>query len=317
MGNTVTVQDLDADLGQLGEFEAGWKAQKEKLSWAADTINNAARTVVGGHWAGPASERYDQHRRKLVADLDEGAELAGKAATAVGACIHVLRFNQGLLNNEKAKLDGKVAIREYGSGLIELMPTDEEQTELVAQVAKAYEQIRGRVDQQLKAQTATIRAAATRLQALEATWTKRTLRMLNWNIQQGGDGNKVGNFLSTGENQQGTQNGDFGRIAQRIIDGKVDVATLQEVFKNGSQQLQAELDKRAAPGEKWEVHFGPASNKNQGERLGWPSEFGNAVVVRTGHGVTTGGTTVTDLGPGGPKDTENRSTTKVHIDVNR
>ncbi|MGV9678204.1 hypothetical protein ACWDSJ_23245 [Nocardia sp. NPDC003482] len=321
MGSTVTVFDLDADLGKLGEFESVWKAQQEKLSWAADTINAAANRVVGGdHWAGGAATRFDGHRRKIVADLDAAAELAGKAATAISSCIHVLRYNQGLLNNEKAKLNGKVTWRETGvGGTVEIGPADAKYTALVKDVVTAYDEIRDRVDKQLKPQADLFTSAVSQLKTWESTWSKRTLRMLNWNIQQGGDGNKVHWpwDKKPDSERQGNQKGDMGDLAQRLIDGKVDVATLQEVFKDGADQLQKELDKRAGPGEKWEVHFGPASDKGEGSHYGLKNEFGNAVVVRTGNGVTTESPTVTELGKGGPGDGETRSTTRVHVNVNR
>jgi hypothetical protein len=144
--------------------------------------------------------------------------------------------------------------------------------------------------------------------------------MVNYNIQQGGDGNQPWN-LKDGwpqwprDNGKGTEPKDIPTLAQRIIDGKVDIATLQEVFKDNAQMLEDELNKRAAPGEKWEVHFGRASTRGQWEDSGFPyggqEDFGNAVVVRTGNGVTTGPTTVTELGPGD----EPRSATRTQINV--
>ncbi|MFC9894584.1 hypothetical protein ACFVMC_12925 [Nocardia sp. NPDC127579] len=299
------VQDLDADLTKLGSYESAWKAQQEKLSWAADTINAAAATVVGRGWAGPASERYDTHRRNLVADLDDCADLAGKAARAVGACIHTLRFNQGQLDGEKAKVRGKVQVTEHSpGGLVELSASDEDAEELVGELVKAYNEIRDRVDKQLTGQTEAFQAATARFRAFESRWTRRTLRTLNWNVQQGGDGNAFGG--------QGHQDHDMDELAQRLIDGKVDVATLQELFGTGARALQAELNLRDPDG-KWEVHFGEASGKRQTENLWQKGQFGNAVVVRTGSGLDTGSPTVTDLGPGD----EGRSATRVRVTVQR
>ncbi|MGY1901244.1 hypothetical protein [Nocardia gipuzkoensis] len=307
---TVTVvYDLDADLAKLGTYESAWKAQKEKLSWAADTINTAANNVVGRGWEGDAAGRYDGHRRKLVADLDECADLAGKAAVAVEACISTLRFNQGQLDSEKAKIKGKVRITEYGSGgMVELSPDDEDETELVDKLVRAYNEIRGRVDRQLREQTEAFRSAVTQFKAFESRWTRRTLRTLNWNVQQGGDGNWV--------RGRGHQKGDMGDLAQRLIDGKVDVATLQELFGGGAKQLQAELNERDPDGH-WEVHFGPASKKLQGEKLFLlQGDFGNAVAVRTGSGlIATEDPTTIGLGRG--DGDEDRSATKVRVVVDR
>ncbi|GAB2678556.1 hypothetical protein [Nocardia goodfellowii] len=300
------VKDLEADLAKLGSYESAWKSLKEKSSWAADTINGAANSVVGRGWAGPASERYDGHRRKLVADVDKCADLAGRAATAVNACIHTLRFNQAQLDNEKSKLQGKVRMSVDSDGVVTLDPQDEDEDELVEKLVKAYNDIRARVDAQLAPQTAAFRAAVTEFKTLESTWTRRTLRTLNWNVQQGGNGNKF-------RAKQGYQNGDMGELAQRVIDGKVDVATLQELFGSGAKKLQEELNERD-PNGNWEVHFGPASWKGQARYLGIPADFGNAVAVRTGSGlIATGDPTVTDLGPGDEK----RSATRVRVIVDR
>ncbi|MEV6275075.1 hypothetical protein [Nocardia sp. NPDC051832] len=301
----VVVYDLDADLAKLGTYQTAWKSQQEKLSWAAETINQAAGKVVGSGWQGPASVRYDSHRGKLVADLDECADLAGKVATAVGACIHTLRFNQGQLDNEKAKLNGKVPFTETGlRGAVEFNPADDEQQELVGKLVTAYTEIRGRVDKQLANDTETFQSATAKFKDYESKWTRRTLRTLNWNVQQGGKGNKPWG--------QGHQMHDMGELAQRLIDGKVDVATLQELFGDGAAMLQTALD-RLDPEGNWEVHFGKASMKNQTVDLWWPNPFGNAVAVRTGSGLSTGDVTVTDLGDGD----EGRSVTRVPITVDR
>jgi hypothetical protein len=132
--------------------------------------------------------------------------------------------------------------------------------------------------------------------------------MLNYNIQQGGGGN------NWRHRTPGTDPGDFGALAQRMIDGDIDVATLQEVFVGGGDELERELNARAAPGEHYEVVFGEASKKWQWSNGGLPviggaSGFGNAVVVRTGHGVSSGFQSVPEL----PKGDEGRSATKVEV----
>ncbi|MCT2584466.1 hypothetical protein [Actinophytocola gossypii] len=72
-------------LGSLDALEDAWKSQVKQLSWAADTINDTANRVIGGEaWMGETAQRYDQHRRKLVDDLDRCAELTGKVARALG-----------------------------------------------------------------------------------------------------------------------------------------------------------------------------------------------------------------------------------------
>lgn len=305
MARTVRVRNLGADLGRLAVYESTWKAQQEKLSWAADTINSAANRALGTDvWAGPAANRYDTHRRELVADLDDCADAAGQIADAIGACIATLRFHQGLLDAARAAVEPRV--RHYtDDDTIVFLPEDDEQGRLVDDLDSTYYQVRSRADSALNQQHGIMQSAASRLEAAKTRWSRRTLRMLNWNIQQGGDGN---NLFSFG---QGTQTNDMDEIARRIADADVDVVTLQEMFRDGAEALGRELDKLAPPGEKWEVHFGPASERTQWYSPLGDREFGNAVLVRVGDGVTTGDVSVTDLGPGD----EPRSATRVRINV--
>lgn len=303
MGSTVSVWDLDADPAQLEAFEAAWKAQAEKLSWAADTIVSAANRVVGGYWDGPAAHRYDEHRRKLVGDLDDAADLAGDVARAVGECVQTLRFNQNLLDEARAKVAPRVRCVVTGvEGKVDLYPEDDDQVTLTNELVQTYEQIRARVDGKLNQQLGVVNAAIERVREWADTWSGRTLRMLNYNIQQGGGGNAL-------FSDQGHQKEDMARLAQRLINDGVDIATVQEVFRDGAKELERQLNLLAGPGEKWEVHFGPASLKPQAEDLGLPETFGNAVIVRTDDNVSTSEVTVTPLGPGD----EERSAVDVGI----
>lgn len=310
MGSVANLWDLEADLATLDALEGAWKSQVKQLSWAADTINDTANRVVGGAaWVGETADRYDQHRRKLVGDLDKCAELTDKVARALGECAQVLRHNQGLLTTEQQKLAN---IRsDNAGGKLTFYPANDQEKKLVNDAVQAANEIRGRVDQELNAQAEVFNSALGQLRGWERTWSARTMRMVNYNIQQGGGGNSPWPW----SDEVGTDEGDLGKLAQRIIDGKVDVATLQEVFKGSAEKLEEELNKRAAPGERFEVHFGKASNEWHADDGGFPikgkEDVGNAVVVRTGNGVTTGPTSVHDLGPGD----EPRSATKVQINV--
>lgn len=67
----IGIWNLEADPEALEAVANAWKSQIKQLSWAADTITGAANRVIGGDsWAGETAERYEQHRRKLVADLE-------------------------------------------------------------------------------------------------------------------------------------------------------------------------------------------------------------------------------------------------------
>lgn len=311
MGNVDDLWDLKADPATIDSLEQAWKAQVKQLSWAADTITTAANRVIGGDtWQGETADRYDQHRRKLVADLDKCAELTGKVAQALGECAQVLRHNQGLLTTEKQKLSGVRS--DMASGSLTFYPKNPQETKLVTDATQAANDIRGRVDRELNAQAAIFRSARGELEGYQSTWSARTVTLLNWNIQQGGGGNKMFPYGFGGDGH-GTESSDIPDLARRLKTGNVDVATMQEMFRGDAEKLERELNKDAPPGEKWEVHFGKASDKTHLDDTGLPyhgtDDFGNAVVVRTGHGVTTGPTTVTNLTPGD----EPRSATRTQI----
>ncbi|MCT2584467.1 hypothetical protein [Actinophytocola gossypii] len=117
-------------------------------------------------------------------------------------------------------------------------------------------EIRGRVDRELHGQAEVFTSAVGELRAWERTWSARTLKMVNWNIQQGGGGNAVW----PRNDGVGTESKDIDGLAARLMAGEVDIATLQEMWKGDAEKLEKALDERAAPGEKWEVHFGKASS---------------------------------------------------------
>jgi uncharacterized protein YukE len=310
MANVADLWDLQADPNTLDTLEQAWHAQVKQLSWAADTITSAANRVVGsGAWKGETAERYNAHRQKLVGDLDRCAELTGKVATALGECAQVLRSAQSQLTTEKQKLANIQS--DKASGSLTFHPKNDEETKRVNEATQAANQIRGRVDSQLNAQAAVFNSALGELRGWEQAWSGRTLKMVNWNIQQGGGGNK----LWPRNDGKGTESADIPDLAARLRAGNVDIATLQEMWKGDAEKLEKELNKGADPGEKWEVNFGKASSRWHLEDNGFPirghEDFGNAVVVRTGHGVTMGPTTVTDLGPGD----EPRSATRTRITV--
>ncbi|MEQ4300910.1 hypothetical protein ABNF97_05865 [Plantactinospora sp. B6F1] len=311
MGDVGNLWDLEAQPAALDALGSAWSMQTKQLTWAAETVNSAATQVIGSEaWTGDTADRYDQHRRKLVAEFDDCAELAGKVARALGECAQVLRHNQEMLTREREKLS-RIRHEQPPGGPLTFHPADEQETKQVNEAIALAKQIRARVDSELNAQARVFESAHGQLQGRRSKQTAGALRMLNYNIQQGGGGNQPFPWNKA----QGTDMRDMGELAQRIIDGKVDVATLQEIFGSGAERLQQELNARAAPGERWEVHFGKASERGHWDDSLFPGggkeDFGNAVVVRTGDGLTTGNVRVTDLGPGD----EGRSATRVRINV--
>jgi hypothetical protein len=303
---TADLWNLQADPVTLDTLGQAWTAQAAILIGAQDTVDRAAARVIGGEaWTGLTAEAFDSHRKKLTADLAECGQLAGKVARALGYCAEVLRRNQGLLDDERQKLAG-IAVSANGDQLT-FHPEDDQQAVAVRQAIQAAVEIRSAVDSELRSQAVVFQQAAEPLRGWQTAWTKRTLRMLNWNIEGGGKGNS---FWGIGGH--GTQSDDIPRLAERLINGDVDVATFEEVWKKDAKQLEDELNKHAAPGEHWEVHFGKTkSGRHWSEGIfGVDDDAGNVVVVRTRPGVSTDGDAVIPL-----TGKDARAATKVHINV--
>jgi len=99
------------------------------------------------------------------------------------------------------------------------------------------------------------------------------LRLLTLNIG-GGAANSPGN-------EKGFDPGDVPALAQRILDGDIDVANLQEIFNNDAYALEEELERQS--GDEWTIVFAPASLKLQfggGTFPAGANSFGNAIAVR-------------------------------------
>jgi endonuclease/exonuclease/phosphatase family metal-dependent hydrolase len=86
---------------------------------------------------------------------------------------------------------------------------------------------------------------------------------------------------------EGTDGRDMDDLARIILGTDADVVTLQEIFEGDLGRLKTYLE--LATGDEWQVHFGAAMHKYQtGEIPFWDGgfdAFGNAVLVRTGHGI--------------------------------
>ncbi|WP_203907676.1 hypothetical protein [Rhizocola hellebori] len=286
--------DLQADPGQLEADAITWQGRVTDLQTAQDLIDAAADRVVDGeYWTGSTADAFTVHREKLTADLGAAAALAGEVVTALNTCADVLRYNQGLLTQERCRLEGIAVTRSGGQWTFH--PADEAQETLVHNVITAANEIRRRVDEQLTPPKTVLADALPTLQDQRDRWTARTLRMLNFNIQEGGEGNKAAPWDRGDHGYQGRMD----ELAQRIVDGDVDVATLQEIFRVDAEQLEEELNALAGDGERWEVHFGQASEKWRGSGyIPGKEDFGNVVVVRTHDGLQTTGEQNTVIGDG-------------------
>lgn len=286
--------DLEAEPATVEADAAAWLERAAELQEAQDLVDLAANRVVDGeYWTGQTAEAFTTHRERLTADLGACAELAGQVVAALNACANLLRYNQGLLSEEWALL-AAVPLSRSGRQ-VTFHPADEAQETLVRNAIATAREVRRRVDDQLEVQRAVLENALPALEEQKERWTARTMRMLNFNIQEGGEGNKAAPWSRGDHGYQGRMD----ELADRIVNGRVDVATLQEIFRVDAEGLQRELDERAAPGERWEVRFGQASEKWRGSGIiPGREDFGNAVVVRTTDDLQVTGSENTRIGDG-------------------
>jgi len=309
MGEITTpdLWSLDADPAKLATHADGWETQAQKLRAAQRLVDDSAdRVVEDKAWTGLTAKAYQDHRAKLTGQLGNCADLAQTVADALRTCADALRNGQELLTTERQSLSA-IPATTSGSEVV-FHPVDDAQSATVKTAIRVAKQIRDWVDDKLAMQAATFRSAGPSLDAYQRTWTARTLRVLDFNIEEGGDGNKL---IPWQRGDHGYQ-GRMDELAQRLVNGKVDVATLQEIFKGDANKLPDELNKLAAPGEHWEVHFGEASSKVRDSGfIPHHKPFGNAVVVRTDDHLTTAGDQVTKIG----EHDGGRSTTEVNLEL--
>lgn len=129
-----------------------------------------------------------------------------------------------------------------------------------------------------------------------------SLRTMTWNIGRGA--NNIWEPWADG----GTQYEELDQIAQGIVDGRVDVAMLQEVFRGDAEIIAQYIEEKG--GGHYEVRFDEAAFK-------WETEggFGNAILVRTDgpHAISLDGEAFSEQLPG--DGDEGRSVTGYELTV--
>src|SRR5688572_22810859 len=97
--------DLEADPGRLEANAVAWLGRADDLREAQDLVDRAANRVVDGeYWTGQTAEAFTLHRERLTADLETCAGLANEVVSALNTCADLLRYNQGLLTEERHRL---------------------------------------------------------------------------------------------------------------------------------------------------------------------------------------------------------------------
>lgn len=274
---TTDLWDLKADPVRLEKLADTWRSLGAKAGSAEKLINDAAHLVfTKDHWTGDTATSFNDYRKKFTGDV----ELFGKWAANVGDLLSytatVLRVQQGLLDEERKRLNGVPASADL-SGLT-FRPRDAEQARLVSGAITTAKEIRRRVDEVLAEKKRDMKFYQDQFEAISKEWKPRTVRLLNFNIGQGA-GNSPGDSA-------GTDSEDISKIAGVIAGQDTDIATVQEVFKHDIYNLEEELENRT--GDNWDVRFEEASKKYHAND-DWPiigdivnAPFGNAVLVREG-----------------------------------
>ncbi|GGQ17605.1 endonuclease/exonuclease/phosphatase family protein [Streptosporangium pseudovulgare] len=274
---TADLWDLKTDPVRLDTLAGTWRSLGAKVGSAEGLINDAAHAVFSKEsWTGDTAASFNDYRKRLTADVERFGRWATNVADLLSYTATVLRVQQGLLDDERKKLSAVPTTT--GLDSLTFRPRDTGQASLVTGAISTAQEIRGRVDEVLAEKKRDMKFYEDQFELMAKEWKPRTIRLLNLNIGQGA-GNSPGD-------SKGTDSGDIPRIAQVIADQDADVATIQEVFRHNTFDLEEELEKRT--GDNWEVRFEEASKKYHASD-DWPiigdvinAPFGNAVLVREG-----------------------------------
>jgi hypothetical protein len=274
---TSNLWDLEADPARLEMVADTWRSLGTKAGSAEGKVNDAAQNVFSKeHWTGDTADAFNGYRKKLTTDVDLFGRWATNIADTLDITATTLRVQQGLLDDERKKL-GAVSASTDLSG-VTFHPKDAEQSSLVTGAISTAMEIRARVDEVLEEKRQDLKFYQDQFDPMAKQWKPRTVRLVNLNIGQGA-GNSPGN-------SSGTDSEDISTIAQAITDQNADIATVQEVFKHDTFNLEEELESRT--GDNWDVKFEEASTKYHAND-DWPiigdiafAPFGNAVLVHEG-----------------------------------
>lgn len=276
--STPDLWDLHASPSAVQTLADAWERASESAREAADTVERAARNVFSDEaWEGATAEAYDSHRRKFGRDLEEFADKAKAVARGLEELADMLRSGQGNLDNERDRISDVFRI---GEDQLVFFPEDDEQADRVRSAIEAASEIRAGVDEKLEGVRRGFGSVSSELAAIGENWAPRSVRVMDMNIFQGGDGNDPGD-------PEGTDPGDIPSLGQRILDEEVDVATFQETFDGSMHELQDWLNEHSPPGERWRLDFQPGTTAGQYPGVDEDEdpiedEFGVTTLVREG-----------------------------------
>ena len=168
--STPDIWDLHARPDQLDATAGQWRAVGTSVKDAADDVDAVAKAVVNGVWEGPAADSFDEHRKKLIADLDAAEEAAKAAGSALDKAAGALRTAQSHLTDEWGKV---VAVSFSYDAPMHLIfsPDDDAQTKVVADSMGRCQHIRTELDDVLHDCLAEFAKARTRFRQISANWS--------------------------------------------------------------------------------------------------------------------------------------------------
>jgi hypothetical protein len=167
--STPDVWDLHARPDQISAASESWRAVARSLGATADEVNAAAMSLLGDGWAGAAADSYDDHRRKLVTDLDHAQEQAGVAANALEDAAGALRSAQSHLTGEWGRVTAVPFTWDAPMHLLFAPKTYEQSTTVIDSINQCAE-IRGGLDSALNATVTKFRQASTEFARIATAW---------------------------------------------------------------------------------------------------------------------------------------------------
>ncbi|NHA01466.1 hypothetical protein G5V59_21140 [Nocardioides sp. W3-2-3] len=136
---------------------------------SGDDVTRGVKAVMDAGWEGDTRDSFDDHRRRLVADLDAGGDLAGKVASHLTLAAGSVRVAQGHLDAQWATIVS-VPVHWGPGGEMTFQPRDEaEQTKVTEALARARE-IRDGLDTALDEDRAAIAATVEQWRAIADRW---------------------------------------------------------------------------------------------------------------------------------------------------
>ncbi|MEV4999892.1 M91 family zinc metallopeptidase [Nocardioides sp. LML1-1-1.1] len=161
--------DLHDQVDKLDSAATQWAAVGTTLTDAGDDVTSGAKAVMDAGWEGDTRDSFDDHKRRLVADLDAGGDLAGKVASHLTLAAGSVRVAQGHLDAQWATIVN-VPVHWGPGGEMTFQPRDEdEQAKVTAALGRARE-IRDGLDTSLDEDRAAIRATVEQWRAIADRW---------------------------------------------------------------------------------------------------------------------------------------------------